>query len=118
MGCRPAQRLLARDARFQPPQQMHTPLALHGLPAMEDVRQVNVGAAPHEARRHHADHRPHLVVQPQLAAQHAGVAAELPLPELVAQHRHRLRAIRGIGRPGARPISGGTPITSNVFMVQ
>ena len=70
---------------------------------MKDVGQVHVGAAPHEARRHHADHGADLIVQPQFAAQHARVAAELPLPEFVAEHRDGLGSLRGIR------VGGGTP---------
>ena len=54
-----------------------------------------------------------------LRPEDARIAAELPLPELVPEHRHRLRALqRRRTAAVARPISGGTPITSNVFMVQ
>ena len=43
-------------------------------------------------RRQHADHRVRPVVHPQHAADHAGVAAELRLPVLVAQDEDGLRA--------------------------
>ena len=55
-------------------------------------RQIDVGAAPHEALRHHADDRADCVVEPELAAEDARIAAELPLPEPVAQHDDRLGA--------------------------
>ena len=43
-------------------------------------------------RRQHADDRVRPVVHPQHAADHAGLAAELRLPVLVAQDEHGLRA--------------------------
>ncbi len=86
--------------------------------ALEHDRHVDVRAAPHEALRHHADDRPDRVVEPQLPADDRRVAAELPLPEAIAEHDDRLGARRAVvGPDDVRPTSGGTPITSNVFGV-
>ena len=50
-------------------------------------------------------------------AEHVRIAAELTLPEAVAEHHHRLRARPASLAVGVRPMSGGTPITSNVLNV-
>ncbi len=93
--------LLAGDARLQACQQVHLAFSLHSLPPVKDVGQVNVGATPHKARRHHPDHRAKFVVEPQFAADCIGISTELPLPELVSEHRHRLGAGRRVlGRSG------------------
>ena len=44
------------------------------------------------------------------------VAAEVALPEAIAEDRDRRRSRAPLGG-GARPMSGGTPITSKVFIV-
>ena len=95
--------LCPRNARLEPPQQVHLPLALHRLAVVEDVRQIDVRPAPHETRRHHPDDRPHLVVEPQLAPEHRRIAAELPLPEFEPEQRHRLRPRRFVGRRRGPP---------------
>src|ERR1035441_3333605 len=71
------QRLLAAYARLETAQKVNAALAFHGLSPVKDVGQVHVCATPHEARRHHADHRADLVVEPEFTAQDPGVAAEL-----------------------------------------
>ena len=101
-GCRPAS-LLAAYARLETAQKVNAALAFHGLSPVKDVGQVHVCAAPHEARRHHADHRADLVVEPEFTAQDPAVAAELPLPELVAEHHHGLGALLRVGLAGAAP---------------
>ena len=62
--------------------------------SLERHRQVDVRASPHEPLRHHADHRPDDIVQAKLAPEHSRVAAELPLPEAIAQDDDRRRARR------------------------
>ena len=59
--------LCPRDPWFETGHQVHIALALHGLSAMENVGQVHIRAAPHEAGRHHSDDGPHLIVEPQLS---------------------------------------------------
>ena len=95
-------RLRGADAGLQAPEQVHAAHAFDGLAPLERDRQVDVGAAPHEALRHHADDRAVDVVQAQLAAQDVGITAELPLPEAITQHGHRLRPRPGV-RCGWRP---------------
>ena len=85
--------------------------------ALERDRHVDVRAAPHESLRHDADHRADGVVEPQLAAEHIRIAAELTLPEAVAEHDDRLGASARIVGRGVRPMSAGTPITSKVLNV-
>ncbi len=67
---------------------------------MEDVRQIHVGAAPHEARLHHADDGAHFTIQHELSSQHSGIAAKLPLPEFVTENGYRLCAGDGVGGQG------------------
>ena len=118
IGRRSASACASGDARLQPSEQVHVAHAFDDPAALERDRHVDVRAAPHEPLRHDADHGAHRVVQPQLAAEHVRVAAELPLPEAVAEHHHRLRAGRAHRQAdGVRPISGGTPITSKVLNV-
>src|SRR6187551_3444586 len=71
---------------------MHGADVLDNRAALKRNGQVDVGAAPHEALRHHADYGAHRVVQPQPAPEHIGIAAELALPEAVAEHDHRFGA--------------------------
>ena len=86
-------------ARLQPSEQVDVAHAFDDPAALERDRHVDVRAAPHEALRHDADHGAHGVVQPKLAAEHVRVAAELALPESIAQHHDRLRAgARIVGR--------------------
>ena len=58
---RPQVRLRLRDghAGFETPQEMNLVFSFHVLAAMEDVRQIDIRAAPHESLRHHADHGAH-----------------------------------------------------------
>ncbi len=86
------------DPGLEPPEHVHVPDAFDGASSFERHRQVNVRAAPHESLRHDADDRPHLVVESKLPSDNAGIAAELPLPELVAQHCHRRRISPAIVR--------------------
>ncbi len=92
--------LLARDAGLQPAHQVDETFAFDGLSRVKDVGEIDVRAAPHEPRRHDPDHGADLVVEPEFAAEHAGIAAELPLPEPVSQHRHRRRSFGGVGGQG------------------
>ena len=85
------------DAGLAPAEQVDVPHALDDLAALQRDRQVDVGAAPHEPLRHHADHRADVAVQPQLAAEHVRIAVELALPEPVAEDHHRLGARRRVG---------------------
>ena len=102
IGRRSASACASRDAGLQPPEQVHAAHAFDDLAPLERDRQVDVGAAPHEALRHHADDGAVDVVQAQLPAEHVRIAAELPLPEAIAEHDHRLRAGPGVGG-GRRP---------------
>ena len=54
-------------------------------PQLDAARELEVG-------RHDADHREAAVVERHLLIEDAGVAAEAPLPERVAEHGDRLRA--------------------------
>src|SRR5579864_494435 len=74
--------------------------SLHHFTAMKDHGEVNIGATPHESLRHHANDGADFVVEMKLATDDAGVAAELPLPELVAEDDDRFGA--GIGIAGQR----------------
>src|SRR4051794_26978330 len=67
---------------------------------MKHVGQVDIGAAPHESRGHYADDGAEFLIDAQRAANYAGVAAELALPELVAEERDRLGARHGVGCGG------------------
>ena len=60
--------------------------AFQKLAAMKNDWHVNIGATPHEPRRHHSNHGAHGVVEPHRAPQHARVSAKLLHPELVAQY--------------------------------
>jgi hypothetical protein len=57
-------------------------LTFQALAGTENIGQVNVGATPHESRRHHTDNRPDLIVQAHLHAKDARISAELTLPNL------------------------------------
>src|SRR5580658_2241226 len=72
---------------------MNFALSLQVLSAMKDIRQIDVRAAPHEARRHDADDRSRLSVELQMPAENPSVAAKLLLPEFIAQHGHWLSAV-------------------------
>jgi hypothetical protein len=81
-------------------QQMYLALAFYVLTAMEYVRQIHVGAAPHEPPWHNSDHGADLAVEDEFASYHAGISVELALPELVPEKRDGLRARLDIPRPG------------------
>ena len=72
------------------------------LPAMKDVWQVDIGATPHEALRHDADHSAHFAVEQQLAPEDGRVAAEFALPEFIPQQSDGRRVSGGVrGNGGA-----------------
>ena len=63
-------------------------------------RDVDISIPPREAHRHHAEDRVALMVELDGFPHNRGIAAVMPLPELVAQYRYGLGilAIGGIGR--------------------
>ena len=62
-------------------------------------RNVDISVPPREAHRHHAEDRVSFMVELDGLSHHSGIAAVVPLPELVAQYRYRLGIlpIGGIG---------------------
>ena len=62
--------------------------------------QIDLAIHPREARRHHAKNRIGLVGELDGLSYDVGIPAIMPLPELVTQHRHRLRilSVRRVGR--------------------
>ena len=62
-------------------------LAFDGLSAVEDGGQIDIGAAPHEARGHDADDGADLVVEAQLAAEDGRVAGELRAARICSRER-------------------------------
>ena len=54
-------------------------------------RNVDLSIPPREAHRHHAEDRVGLMVELDGFAHDRGIAAVMPLPELVAQYRNGLR---------------------------
>ena len=99
-------RLRVADAGLQTSEQVHVPHALDDLAPLQRDRQIDVRAPPHESLRHHADHRAGRVVEPELAAEDAGIPVELPLPESIAEDDDRLgagsRVVGGRGAPDER----------------
>ena len=91
IGFRSASACASGHAPLQPPEQVHVPDPFDEGPAREGDRQVDIGASPHEPLRHHPDDGADLVVEAELPADHGGVAAELPLPEPVAEDGDRRR---------------------------
>jgi hypothetical protein len=96
-------------ARFQPREQVYVRDPLDDSPSLESDRQVDVGAAPHEPLRHHADDGTHGVVQPHAAPYHRWIAAELALPELIAEHRDRFGARLSVARRRCSAQERGNP---------
>ena len=86
-------RLRLGHARLQPSEQVDVPDALDDASTLERDREVDVGPTPHESLRHDPDNGPHRAVQPQLTPDDARVAAELTLPESVAEYDDR-RGVR------------------------
>ena len=60
----------------------------------EIERQIDVGSAPHEPRRHHANDGSRRAVQQKGSADDAVVARELTLPTTEAQHAYIIPAVR------------------------
>jgi len=106
------------DVRLQATEQVHAADALVGGVAAEGDRDVDVGAAPHEALRHHADDGALRPVEPQRAPDDVGVAGEARVPEPIAEdddgggrtlditrgeratdERRHAHHLEGIGRP-------------------
>ncbi len=109
---RTQRRLGPRDRRAGP-EAAHDVDRLHARqlePAPIPRRQVDVGAAPHEAPRHHADDLARRAVETHRPPDHRRIAAELPLPEAVAEQRDRRRV--GAGRrppPGSARAAAARP---------
>src|SRR5262249_916647 len=101
--------LRAADAGLEPPQQKYLAFALYRLTPVAHIPKVSIRPAPHDAAWHHSDYRPPFAVEAKLTAEYREVAAELALPEFVAEHRHRLgvflsiRRHRGTADHGAHP---------------
>src|SRR5262249_41465690 len=84
------------DARLQSSEQMHSSNAFNNAPTLERDRKVDIPAPPRKTLRHDPDHRADFVVQTKLPSHHSRIAAELALPETVAEHRHRGRVSSGV----------------------
>ena len=78
-----------RDASLQPAQQVNVADAFDHPSALENDRQVNVRAAPHESLGHDSYHGADLVIEAELPADDARVTAELALPKTVTEDGDR-----------------------------
>src|SRR5438270_13413127 len=80
-------------------------------------RQVNVAVAPRETLRRDSDDGIALVRKLNRLANDAGVGIVMPLPELISEHRHRLRVLpfRGVcGKNSAPKQCGDTEVSESI----
>src|SRR6185437_16851574 len=76
-------------SRLQPADYIDVADAFHHLAALKHDGKIDIRSPPHKSWRHHSDDCSNLIVQTQICAEHMRIAAEVPLPELIAKHGHR-----------------------------